>query len=177
MTEARYPLSDRRRPQLRALVGRLAEKMSTPRPSTPLPFVAPAPALNLGSPSPAAGPREAKEAAWESGADAVVGWASPVQPAYPRGPVLLEHQHQHQHQHQQQLEERDLASSVSSLSSSVDGGGEAGLRFPPYRPVCSIQAHALPLTTCAFNKAGDRLVTSSYDQTCKVRGWNGGGGG
>lgn len=30
--------------------------------------------------------------------------------------------------------------------------------------------HALPLTNCAFNKSGDRLITGSYDQTCRV--WN-----
>jgi dynein assembly factor with WDR repeat domains 1 len=31
-------------------------------------------------------------------------------------------------------------------------------------------AHVLPLTNCAFNKSGDRFITGSYDQTCKV--WN-----
>jgi dynein assembly factor with WDR repeat domains 1 len=29
-------------------------------------------------------------------------------------------------------------------------------------------AHVLPLTNCAFNKPGDRFITGSYDQTCKV---------
>lgn len=29
-------------------------------------------------------------------------------------------------------------------------------------------AHVLPLTNCAFNKSGDRFITGSYDQTCKV---------
>lgn len=30
------------------------------------------------------------------------------------------------------------------------------------------KAHVLPLTNCAFNKSGDRFITGSYDQTCKV---------
>jgi WD40 repeat protein len=30
------------------------------------------------------------------------------------------------------------------------------------------KAHILPLTNCAFNKAGDRFITGSYDRTCKV---------
>jgi dynein assembly factor with WDR repeat domains 1 len=29
-------------------------------------------------------------------------------------------------------------------------------------------AHVLPLTNCTFNKSGDRFITGSYDQTCKV---------
>jgi dynein assembly factor with WDR repeat domains 1 len=33
-----------------------------------------------------------------------------------------------------------------------------------------LRAHILPLTNCAFNKAGDRFITGSYDRTCKV--WN-----
>jgi hypothetical protein len=32
-----------------------------------------------------------------------------------------------------------------------------------------LRAHILPLTNCAFNKAGDRFITGSYDRTCKVR--------
>ena len=31
-----------------------------------------------------------------------------------------------------------------------------------------LRAHILPLTNCAFNKAGDRFITGSYDRTCKV---------
>ena len=31
-----------------------------------------------------------------------------------------------------------------------------------------LRAHLLPLTNCAFNKAGDRFITGSYDRTCKV---------
>lgn len=30
------------------------------------------------------------------------------------------------------------------------------------------KAHLMPLTNCAFNKSGDRFITGSYDQTCKV---------
>lgn len=30
------------------------------------------------------------------------------------------------------------------------------------------KAHCMPLTNCAFNKSGDRFITGSYDQTCKV---------
>lgn len=30
------------------------------------------------------------------------------------------------------------------------------------------KAHVMPLTNCAFNKSGDRFITGSYDQTCKV---------
>lgn len=33
-----------------------------------------------------------------------------------------------------------------------------------------LKAHVLPLTNCAFNKAGDKFITGSYDRTCKV--WN-----
>jgi dynein assembly factor with WDR repeat domains 1 len=33
-----------------------------------------------------------------------------------------------------------------------------------------LRAHILPLTNCAFNKAGDKFITGSYDRTCKV--WN-----
>jgi WD40 repeat protein len=32
-----------------------------------------------------------------------------------------------------------------------------------------LRAHVLPLTNCAFNKAGDRFITGSYDRTCKVQ--------
>jgi len=31
-----------------------------------------------------------------------------------------------------------------------------------------LRAHILPLTNCAFNKAGDKFITGSYDRTCKV---------
>lgn len=31
-----------------------------------------------------------------------------------------------------------------------------------------LKAHVLPLTNCAFNKAGDKFITGSYDRTCKV---------
>lgn len=31
-----------------------------------------------------------------------------------------------------------------------------------------LRAHLLPLTNCAFNKAGDKFITGSYDRTCKV---------
>ena len=31
-----------------------------------------------------------------------------------------------------------------------------------------MRAHLLPLTNCAFNKAGDKFITGSYDRTCKV---------
>eukprot|EP00898_Chlorokybus_atmophyticus_P007931 jgi/Chlat1/8139/Chrsp75S00607 len=33
-----------------------------------------------------------------------------------------------------------------------------------------LRAHALPLTNCAFDKAGERFVTGSYDRTARV--WN-----
>ena len=33
-----------------------------------------------------------------------------------------------------------------------------------------LQAHVLPLTNCAFDKAGMRFITGSYDRTCKVVG-------
>jgi WD40 repeat protein len=36
-----------------------------------------------------------------------------------------------------------------------------------------LRAHILPLTNCAFNKAGDRFITGSYDRTCKVRALEG----
>jgi dynein assembly factor with WDR repeat domains 1 len=40
---------------------------------------------------------------------------------------------------------------------------------PPYAVhVQVLRAHILPLTNCAFNKAGDRFITGSYDRTCKV---------
>ena len=32
----------------------------------------------------------------------------------------------------------------------------------------SINAHLLPLTNCAFNKAGNLCLTASYDRTAKV---------
>ena len=31
-----------------------------------------------------------------------------------------------------------------------------------------LRAHILPLTNCAFNKAGDKFITGSYDRTCKI---------
>ena len=31
-----------------------------------------------------------------------------------------------------------------------------------------LRAHLLPLTNCAFNKAGDKFITGSYDRTCRV---------
>jgi dynein assembly factor with WDR repeat domains 1 len=31
-----------------------------------------------------------------------------------------------------------------------------------------LRTHLLPLTNCAFNKAGDRFITGSYDRTCRV---------
>ncbi|KAJ3227235.1 Dynein assembly factor with WDR repeat domains 1 [Clydaea vesicula] len=31
-----------------------------------------------------------------------------------------------------------------------------------------IQAHSMPLTNCCLNKSGSRLITSSYDRTCKL---------
>ena len=31
-----------------------------------------------------------------------------------------------------------------------------------------LRAHLLPLTNCAFNKAGDKFITGSYDRTCNV---------
>ena len=31
-----------------------------------------------------------------------------------------------------------------------------------------LRAHILPLTNRAFNKSGDRLITGSYDRTCKI---------
>jgi WD40 repeat protein len=39
-----------------------------------------------------------------------------------------------------------------------------------------LRAHILPLTNCAFNKAGDRFITGSYDRTCKVRALEGAAG-
>jgi dynein assembly factor with WDR repeat domains 1 len=33
-----------------------------------------------------------------------------------------------------------------------------------------LRTHVLPLTNCAFNKAGDCFITGSYDRTCKL--WN-----
>lgn len=32
----------------------------------------------------------------------------------------------------------------------------------------TLRAHLLPLTNCAFNKAGDKFITGSYDRTCKI---------
>ena len=37
---------------------------------------------------------------------------------------------------------------------------------PPRAQV--LRTHLLPLTNCAFNKAGDRFITGSYDRTCRV---------
>ena len=34
----------------------------------------------------------------------------------------------------------------------------------------SLDCHELYLTNCAFNKSGDKFITGSYDQTCRV--WN-----
>ena len=31
-----------------------------------------------------------------------------------------------------------------------------------------IKAHKLPLTNCAINKNGDKMITGSYDRTCKI---------
>ena len=38
-------------------------------------------------------------------------------------------------------------------------------RFALYK---TLKAHILPLTNCAFNKSGDKVITGSYDRTCKV---------
>ena len=34
----------------------------------------------------------------------------------------------------------------------------------------TLDCHELYLTNCAFNKSGDKFITGSYDQTCRV--WN-----
>ena len=41
--------------------------------------------------------------------------------------------------------------------------------FPAYQLARTIPGPRPALTACAFNKAGERLVTCGYDQTCKVR--------
>ena len=45
----------------------------------------------------------------------------------------------------------------------------AGRETPrPFALLRVLRAHVLPLTNCAFNKAGDRFITGSYDRTCKI---------
>jgi len=34
----------------------------------------------------------------------------------------------------------------------------------------TLECHELSLTNCAFNKNGDKFITGSYDQTCRI--WN-----
>lgn len=160
IAEALYPLSERRRPQLMALVNRLVKKMSPP--------------LACLATSPVPGPpREAKQAAWDPRADAVVGWVSPDQPpSYPRTPVFTEIKRQREQQQPppppQGWDLCDSAVFSSSLSSFFDGAS-SGRAIPQYQFVGSIKAHKGPLTTCAFNKAADCLLTASYDGTAKVR--------
>ena len=63
-----------------------------------------------------------------------------------------------------------LLSKQLEFEAPAGGGAGGGASGAPseYSLFKVLRAHILPLTNCAFNKAGDRFITGSYDRTCKL---------
>ena len=57
---------------------------------------------------------------------------------------------------------------AKQLEHEAPGGGGVGGGGGELSLFKVLRAHILPLTNCAFNKAGDRFITGSYDRTCKL---------
>lgn len=60
---------------------------------------------------------------------------------------------------------RAVVTMLQRLQQKLKANNNQSVRYECIR---RMECHAMPLTNCIFNKAGDKFLTGSYDRTCRV---------